>query len=229
MDNTPDAEAIRKEGLNLGADFVGIADAGSFLNPDYIGNRPQEVMPGVRSVIVIGVSIPWGCILPLPRGRAEYTNTLMAGTATLRIIAFQMARDLETCGYLASIVPTEGSEFGMWYADRETLKGDISIKYAAYLAGLGSYGINQLLITPRFGSRVRMTAILTNAPFEPGKPEEKRQFIQPECAGCQKCVKICPVRALSADGSINTRACRDYLFSTLGGLRCGLCIKECPL
>jgi len=45
-----------------------------------------------------------------------------------------------------------------------------AIKYAAYLAGLGAYGINQLLITPQFGSRVRMTAILTDAPLESGTP-----------------------------------------------------------
>lgn len=228
LDDIPGTEAIRKQGIQLGADFVGVADAQVFLNPDYTGKRPQEIMPGVQSVIVIGVAIPQGCILPLPKGRAEYTNTLLAGTATLRIIAFRLARDLEKHGWLASIVPTEGSEFGIWYADRETLKADISIKYAAYLSGLGTYGINQLLITPQFGSRVRMTAILTDAPLEPGEPAGEH-LVLPECAGCQKCVKMCPVGAFAADGSINTRACRDYLFSTLGGLRCGLCIRECPL
>jgi epoxyqueuosine reductase QueG len=228
MDPQPETDAIKARGLHLGADFVSIADAAGFLNPDYVGNRPQEIMPGVKSVIIIGVTIPRGCILPLPKGRAEYTNTLMAGTATLRVIAFRIARDIETCGFLASIVPTEGSEFGMWYAEKETLKADISLKYAAYLAGLGTYGINQLLITPDFGSRVRMTAILTDAFLEPGHPSGEH-FVHPECAGCHRCVRICPAGALSDDGTINARACSDYLFSTLGGLRCGMCIRECPL
>jgi epoxyqueuosine reductase len=223
-----DSASIKLEGRTLGADFIGIADAAGFLRPDYTGNRPQDIMPGVRSVIVIGVAIPRGCILPLPKGRAEYTNTLMAGTVTLRLIAFRMARDLERQGFLASIVPTEGSEFGMWYANRETLKADISLKYAAYLAGLGSYGINHLLITNEYGSRVRMTAIITDAPLETDSPDIS-PLARSECSGCQKCVKACPVKALSSDGTIDTHACRDYLFSTLGGLRCGICIKECPL
>ena len=219
---------IKTQCRQLGADFTGIADAAGFLGTEYTGNRPQEIMPGVQFIIVIGVGIPRGSILPLPKGRAEYTNTLIAGTATLRIIAFRIAQVLERRGYLASIVPTEGSEFGMWYADRETLKADISLKYAAYLAGLGEYGLNQLLITPGFGSRVRMTAVLTDAPLKPDIPE-RRSLVRCECNTCRQCIQNCPAGALSPDGTIDTHACRDYLFTTLGGLRCGLCIRHCPL
>jgi len=222
------AAIIREQGKNLGADFIGIADAAGFLKSEYSGNRPQEIMPEVSSVIVIGVAIPLGCIRPLPKGRAEYTNTLMAGTATLRIIAFRLARDLERCGHLASIVPTEGSEFGIWYTDRETLKADISLKYAAYLAGLGTYGLNQLLITPEFGPRVRMTAVLTDAGLEADQPENG-PLVNPGCISCLRCVHACPAGAIFPDGTIDTHACRDYLFTTLGGLRCGLCIRHCPL
>lgn len=151
MTMTQDTTDLKDQVRRLGADFVGIADAAGFLSPDYTGNKPQDFMPRIRSVIVIGVVIPKGCVQPLPKGRPEYTNTLMAGTATLRVIAFRLARDLEKQGYLAALVPTEGSEFGMWYTDRETLRADISLKYAAWLAGLGSYGLNQLLITRETG------------------------------------------------------------------------------
>ncbi len=223
-----DATVIKEQVRRLGADFVGIADAAGFLNPGYTGNRPQDFMPGIRSVIVIGVVIPKGCVQPLPKGRPEYTNTLMAGTATLRVIAFRLARDLEKQGFQTALVPTEGSEFGMWYADRETLKADISLKYAAWLAGLGAYGLNQLLDHPRDRPRIRMTAILTDAPLDADHPTEDT-FVRPECAGCQKCVKVCPVGAILADGTIRPQACRDYMFLTLGGLRCGMCIRVCPL
>ncbi|MFZ1129015.1 4Fe-4S dicluster domain-containing protein [Methanoregula sp.] len=225
---TQDTAGIREQARRLGADFVGVADVAGFLSPDYTGNRPQDLMPGIRSVIVIGVVIPKGCIQPLPKGRPEYTNTLMAGTATLRVIAFRLARDLERKGYQAALVPTEGSEFGMWYADKETLRADISLKYAAWLAGLGTYGLNQLLITRETGPRIRMTAILTDAPLDADHPVEET-FVRPECAACQKCVKACPVGAINADGTIRAQACRDYMFSTLGGLRCGMCIRVCPL
>jgi epoxyqueuosine reductase len=219
---------FRERARTLGADFVGIADPAGFNNPDYKGNRPQAFAPWIRAIVVLGVIIPKGCVEPLPKGRAEYTNTLMAGTVSLRTLGFTLARELERKGYRAALVPSEGSEFGTWYADRETLKADLSLKYAAWLAGLGEYGLNQLLITHKNGPRIRMTAILTDAPLEPDHPSGQ-SFVRPECASCQKCVKVCPVKAISADGTIDPTLCRDYMFSTLGGLRCGMCLKVCPL
>lgn len=224
----PESSHLKDMARSLGADFVGIADPEGFNNPEYTGNRPQDFAPWIRSIVVLGVIIPRGCVEPLPKGRAEYTNTLMAGTATLRVMGFTLVRELEKQGYRAMLVPSEGSEFGTWYANRETLKADLSLKYAAWLAGLGEYGLNQLLITRETGPRIRMTAILTDAPIKPDRPSEK-SFVRPECASCQKCVKVCPVKALSADGTIQPHLCRDYLFSTLGGLRCGMCIRVCPL
>jgi len=223
-----ESSLLKEKARNLGDDVVGVADPAGFLNPNYTGGRPQDFMPWIKSVIVLGVIIPKGCVDPLPNGRAEYTNTLMAGTATLRVMGFALIRDLEKKGYRAALVPSEGSEFGIWYTNRETLKSDISLKYAAWLAGLGEYGLNQLLITRETGPRIRLTAILTDAPFEPDRPT-KESFVRQECASCQKCVKVCPVTALSADGTIRPHLCRDYLFSTLGGLRCGMCIRVCPL
>ena len=219
---------FRERARSLGADFVGIADPEGFNNPDYKGNRPQAFAPWIRSIVVLGVIIPKGCVEPLPKGRAEYTNTLMAGTVSLRAMGFTLARDLERQGYRAALVPSEGSEFGTWYADRETLKADLSLKYAAWLAGLGEYGLNQLLITHNNGPRIRLTGILTDAPLELDRPSGQ-SFVRPECASCQKCVKVCPVKAISEDGTIDPTLCRDYMFSTLGGLRCGMCLKVCPL
>lgn len=222
------SKKIEDIALEMNADFIGIADPACFQNPEYTGNKPQDVMADVRSVIVLGVGIPRGAFDPLPRGRAEYTNTLMAATATLRIIAFQIARIIEKEGYKATIVPTEGSEFGYWYADRETLKANMSIKYAAYHAGLGSFGMNHLLITKDFGPRVRMTAILTDAPLETEK-STRLPFINKTCSSCMKCIEVCPAGAISPDGKIDRQKCAQYMFNVLGGLRCGLCIKVCPL
>ncbi|HRU30896.1 MAG TPA: epoxyqueuosine reductase [Methanoregulaceae archaeon] len=218
---------LQETALEKGADLFGVAASDCFLNPHYTGNKPQDVMESARSVIVIGVAVPSGSIDHLPRGRAEYTNTLMAGTATLRVIAFHLAREIEKKGYSATIVPTEGSEFGYWYADRETLMADISIKYAAFCAGLGSYGINHLLITDAYGPRVRMTAIITDAPLDKSG-NSFRPLLYEGCRDCMKCVEACPVTAFTADGMIDRHRCADYMFQTLGGLRCGLCVRACP-
>lgn len=227
MAETTFTERIKDIALGMNADFIGIADPACFQTPEYTGNKPQDVMPDIRSVLILGVGVPGGAFDCLPEGRAEYTNTLMAATATLRVIALRIARIIEKEGYKATIVPTEGSEFGYWYADRETLKANLSIKYAAYHAGLGNFGMNHLLITKDFGPRVRMTAILTDAPLE---TEENTYlpFINEKCSSCMRCIEVCPAGAISQNGEINRQKCAQYMFNVLGGLRCGLCIKVCP-
>jgi epoxyqueuosine reductase QueG len=54
---------------------------------------------------------------------------------------------------------------------------DMPIKYVAYCAGLGNYGINHLLITDEFGPRICMTAIVTDAllkgPESPLRPLQR--------------------------------------------------------
>jgi len=211
----------------LGADITGVADPQVFTSPEYQGNNPLTLLPSLKSIILIGVFIPKGAFLPLPGGRGLYTNTLMAGTATLRVMAYHVARELEREGYIATIAPSEGSEFGYWYADKNTFMADFSMKYAAYSAGLGSFGKNHLFISDAFGSRVRFTAILTDAPLQPGTRSET--FIHQACMNCSACIDACPPKALKHDGTISREGCAKYMFETLGGLRCGMCIRACPL
>jgi epoxyqueuosine reductase QueG len=210
-----------------GADLIGIADPKELSGQEYQGISPLEISEQFQSIILIGVMIPKGAFMPLPKGRALYTNTLMAGTATLRIISYKIARKLEEENFLASIAPSEGSEFGYWYADKKTLKADFSMKYAAFCAGLGSFGKNHLFISEMYGSRVRFMAIVTDALLEHGT--RSATFLHSSCKNCTACIDACPAHAIHEDGTISRSSCAEYMFQTLGGLRCGMCIRSCPL
>lgn len=228
MNNRDDlTHTIRRMAEESGADLFGVVDPVIFSESEYRGNNPAGVFPSLQSVILIGVSVPKGAFMPLPKGRGLYTNTLMAGTATLRVMAYTIARKLEQEGFLASIAPSEGSEFGYWYADKNTLMADFSMKYAAYCAGLGCYGRNHLFISDDYGSRVRFTAILTDARLVPGSRYPR--FLHEACQTCTACIDACPANAIGTDGEISRKLCAEYMFQTLGGLRCGMCIRACPL
>jgi epoxyqueuosine reductase len=221
------AKRLRSSSKKLGADMLGIADANGFSLETYKGGRPQDIMPDCRAVLIVGVPILKGTLGPLPKGRPEYTNSLLAATVTLRYVSFDLARQLERAGFRATIVPAEGSEFGYWYVDKKTLRADVSLRYAAYLAGLGSYGLSNNLITEEFGPRVRLMGIVTDAPL-PSTGDGRRPLVSEKCKDCLKCVEACPAGALTAEGEVHRERCREYMFTELAGLRCGLCIKACP-
>lgn len=219
---------LRELAAEIGTEIFGVAPAGGFLDEDYQGGRPQDIMGSARSVVVVGVPLLTGSIEALPQGRPEYTNSLLAATVTLRFICYRLARCLERAGYGATIVPAEGSEFGYWYVDKEVLKAGVSLRYAAYLAGLGQYGLSQNFITDDHGPRVRFMGIVTDAPLGDGEVSV-RELVSNKCRGCRRCIDACPVGALKVDGTIDRHRCKTYMFKELEGLRCGLCLKACPL
>jgi epoxyqueuosine reductase len=74
--------------------------------------------------------------------------------------------------------------------------GGIFLKDAAVLAGLGTVGRNNLLVTPRYGPRVRLRGLMVEAKLRATGP---RQF-EP-CSGCAApCREACPEDALSRGG-----------------------------
>jgi epoxyqueuosine reductase len=80
--------------------------------------------------------------------------------------------------------------------------GGIFLKEAAVVAGLGVIGRNNLLVTPRFGSRVRLRALLLDVDL----PDGEWPVFDP-CAGCPApCLQACPQEAF-ARGSYDRRRC----------------------
>ena len=121
--------------------------------------------------------------------------------------------------------------------DEKELRALFSFKTAAARAGIGWFGKNDVIITERYGPRVRLSAILIDGVFEYGRP-----FTESRCPdGCVRCVDICPCRALKnrrwtvdMDRSeiIDYQKCnrmRSAFIKKLGRKSaCGLCLAACP-
>jgi len=113
-----------------------------------------------------------------------------------------------------------------------------SFKTAAARAGLGWFGKNDVIITERYGPRVRLSAMLIDEKFEYGQP-----ITESRCpADCVRCVEICPCKALknhqwtlNTDRSemIDYQKCnrmRSAFINKLGRKNaCGLCLVACPV
>jgi epoxyqueuosine reductase QueG len=157
--------AVKRYALRNGADFVGIASIDRF--KEYPAEkRPEHLLTSAKSVIVVGVRILSETIKP---------NLLLSALHHITLnmyhnqIAYEVGRFLDDRGYKAVVIPHRIGNFDPDlrksgdYMNIYPMLFGISTRHAAVEAGLGILGKNRLLITPRFGPRQRIAAVITDA------------------------------------------------------------------
>lgn len=102
-------------------------------------------------------------------------------------------------------------------------------------AGLGEIGRMGLLMTPKYGPRVRIGVVTTDIPLVIDKPTFEPAIID-FCTICKKCADTCPAKAISWDNrvlikkdlrwQINQEKCFKYWATC--GTDCGRCLAVCP-
>ena len=211
--------------------LVGFAPADRWNDPPFEpwvpeAFRPASVFPGTKTVIVIGFPVSLPIVDTAPSiWYHELYRTVNA--------------ELDSCGYrIATFLTRERLPVGLgapgrvrvdWCPQGET---DCVLLPPAcgVLSGLGNFGLNNMLLTPQYGPRVRFTSILTTAEFPTDWVLE-----EPLCTRCQRCVKVCPVSAVQKGGYprelTDKTACATRSEELLQRFLspCGCCIKVCPV
>jgi ferredoxin len=187
-------EEIKAKAREFGADLVGIAD-GKVMNehpPDPAHPRRPKDLTDLDgdTVIVLAKRIFAGTSKILAwNDRHKFYNDEIA-LSRLEEASLELVYWLEQQGYPAIIVPpthTDPWRYGGNPAShRETL---LSLTHAAVEAGLGTLGLNLQLLTPEFGPRVILSAVLCSATVEPDRRMEKALCLGPECG---RCLRSCP-------------------------------------
>jgi epoxyqueuosine reductase QueG len=228
-------EDLRRQAEAMGATFFGVAD----LSParGFITAQGGDFLTQFPRALSIGVPLADGVVDELYQhlnGDIARTYEHHIYTATARVldwIARNLATALEREGHKALPVP-QGRPY-----DEVRLRGLISHKLVAHLAGLGWIGKNCLLITRDYGPRVRWVTVLTDAPLP---PTGSLPPIVDHCKACRLCVDYCPVQAFKGipfdpeepvEVRFDTQRCRQYLRErerNLGVRVCGLCVYICP-
>ena len=226
--------AIRTRALQLGFDLVGFTTAappphaGEFCDwlaagyhgeMNYLARRAADradlikLLPGVRSVIVVGMN---------------YGTT---GTAHLARYAAGQTDYHEIMGdRLAKLAEFVGN--AIWYVDT----GPVLERDLAQRAGIGWIGKHTNLISRQFGNWIFLGEVLTTHDIPSDVPASEH------CGSCRRCIGACPTGAIVAPYRLDARQCISYLTIELKGsipvdLRskigdrifgCDDCLEVCP-
>jgi epoxyqueuosine reductase QueG len=215
---------IRRLLLESGAALVGFADMRAV---------PAEDRKGMDRALSIAVALNPAVVSRIVKGPTkEYFREYQRANTLLSELSHRAATLLRERGFAAVALEPTTEEF-----DAVRLRAGLSHKIAATRSGLGWIGKNALVITRPFGSAIRLTTVLTDAPFETGHPLDEAR-----CGTCSACVEVCPAHAPSGknwrlgmyrDEFFDARACcrkateiceREGIDSTI----CGICIEACP-
>jgi epoxyqueuosine reductase QueG len=220
----------------LGAELYGVASAADYATEFPDKPQPTRFVEGARSVIVVGLPFEPGTVATVLRPelaglRSRAADDVAAAQSRVQPAGAErfflgeendlLKRELQSMGYkIARYLRHQGWTALHLPPSKQNDRFRTAPFYhmpAMYLAGLGTLGLNCSILTPRFGPRVFVTSILTDAPLAAGRPMEKEM-----CTRCGLCVENCPINAIDGVGWKNPFACASY------GC-CSTCIAICPV
>lgn len=194
---------------------------------------PQQVLPGVRSVVVVALNY-WQGEQPTARKQAKGRRPL--GAATGKIARYAWGEDYH------DIMLPKLEQLRVFLADCGGVQkcyvdtGPILERDYAAEAGIGWHGKSTMLVDPRLGTWFFLAEILTTLDLPPDAPQPAR------CGTCARCITACPTGAITDAHRLDARRCISYLTIELKGsippeLRpligdriygCDDCLDACP-
>ena len=221
------AEYIKQKALELGATTCGIGDISYYEGCDP-QRDPKSILPHATCIIGFGMKIP-NAFYDAMDNKAQYYNFTILGVkyideALVEILLLKMSGIIENEGFDAcpqrsvpglkikgdkSTSPEVNKTYELKYASpvapgKPAPEIIIDFNKAAVICGLGSVGMNNKIIAPKYGTYMRYAFIITDMPLECDKP-----FGEELCDKCGECMKACPGKAIDESG-VDSWQCSVY-------------------
>jgi epoxyqueuosine reductase len=216
------SKAVQEFAVTHEADAAGI----TAMNPLYVFEGYSVTEPWI---IVLALAHNYERIKELPsdetngEGVCDVGDQYARGTRS----SYNLANWIRSQGYNAHPYPGPSADA-------------VALIPPAIAAGLGELGKHGSLISPRFGSGVRLAGITTDmplaqtAPDGPGAATPAHFGADEFCGSCQVCTQACPPGAISPQKQmvrgverwyVNFDKCIPYFAEAAS---CGICIAVCP-
>ena len=191
-------ERIKEAAYASGMDMCGVSGIDRFKEA-LPGKHPCDILPGCKSVIVIGIGLLDGALQSNFRAFEDGRHDLKGIYGTYAYTIFPNFHLAHSCYVVARFIEKELKSIATPCSTGPLTNGmQISIKHAAVAAGLAEFGWSGIVLSPEFGPRNRFGVILTTAELEPDPIYNGKRLCNPEKCGI--CTKVCPSQALSLYG-----------------------------
>jgi len=216
-----------------------VLDRLTALNIEIVGFADLTSLPPLERE-----NFPFGVVIGIPYSRESMIENIQgnprmsydeynANNQRMADVGIALAGELAALGYKASAKPQYSIMFG------SDFRSVLPYKTVARLAGLGWIGRCALLVTEEYGSALRLSMVLTDAPLHCGQPVTTSR-----CEGsCTTCRDVCPGHAPSGklweegmdrddfyDAAACNQAAHNRALSLMGidHSICALCMSHCP-
>ena len=211
-------EEIRALAKNCGIDLVGFTTCERLDQKLPESVRPSQISEYLPVFMVLARHIPVGI-----SAAADGSAKQMAAAIVHRVLeeaATELAYVLEKKEYLAVVLPSLTMDFKGRDELSNTPAGQASLylRLAAVEAGLGTLGLNNMLLTREFGPRVYLCGMMTNLEVEADEPLQNELCLGLE--DCGRCAAVCPGDAIPRQSRLGApladyrgldgRACATY-------------------
>lgn len=191
---------------------------------------PTELLPGAKTVIAF--FLPFSRELSLTnRGKglssAEWASGYVETNELIARLGHHLRELLTAAGYTSAAIPATHN----WIEGQ--LVSNWSHRHIAYIAGLGGFGLNNMLITEK-GCSGRIGSLITSAAIEPDRRPGREFCLYKHDGSCRNCVRKCVNEALF-EGSFDRFKCYEILLKNVDAHRdlgyadvCGKCLAAVP-
>lgn len=167
---------------------------------------PQDFLEGAQTVISYFIPFSQSVVNSNIEGNYSSREWAIAYIETNELISNlndYINQNLASLNYQSKIIPATHN------FDEESLMSNWSHRHVAYIAGLGKFGLNNMLITDR-GCCGRVGSIITDLKIEATRRSDQEYCLYKSKGLCKRCVQNCVNGALKID-SFDRHKCYEIL------------------
>ncbi|MBI5592357.1 MAG: epoxyqueuosine reductase [Deltaproteobacteria bacterium] len=191
---------------------------------------PKDFLATAKTVIAFFIPFPKSLTCTNIKNRnssVEWGVAYIETNELIRQLSMYLLEFFNSRGFQSHSIPATHN----W--DEEKLISDWSHRHIAYIAGVGNFGLNNMLITDK-GCCGRVGSFITSAKIAPDIRADVPACLFKYDGSCRKCVQRCVNEALFED-SFNRFKCYDLLLENVKKLSsigyadvCGKCLVAVP-